>query len=120
MSCQVPRRSNEQRWRGSPAVPASALDLGALPLGLVRRATELLSGGSYPVGQSAVILVTLAVGVLSGLAVLYVDKAWGGSWTDYAAAFVWGYAASTVIDPIVATVRQLGTRPDDSPAQATT
>lgn len=98
----------------------AALDLGALPLGLVRRATELLSGGSYPVGQSAVILVTLAVGVLSGLAVLYFDKAWGGSWTDYVAAFVWGYAASTVIDPIVATVRQLGTRPDDSPAQATT
>jgi hypothetical protein len=99
---------------------APALELAALPLGLVRRATSLLSGGSYPVGQSAVILVTLAVGVLSGLAVLYFEKAWGGSWTDYAAAFVWGYAASTVIDPIVASVRQLGTRPDDSPAKTPT
>ncbi len=116
-----------------PGPPAAARDkirtattgvatqgLAALPLGLVRRATKLLSGGSYPVGQSAVILVTLAVGVLSGLAVLYFEKAWGGSWTDYAAAFVWGYAASTVIDPIVAIMRQFGTRPDDSPAKTPT
>src|ERR1041384_1648724 len=36
--------------------------------------------------ELAVIGVTLGVGLLSGLAALYFGKAWGGSWTDYAAA----------------------------------
>jgi hypothetical protein len=94
----------------------TAADLVTLPLGLFRRATSLFGdSGPLPLGHSAVFLVTLVVGVLSGLGLLYFGKAWGGSWTDFAAAFVWGYAASTVIDPIVSAVKQIGARPGDAP-----
>ncbi|HXS34335.1 MAG TPA: hypothetical protein VN758_11245 [Solirubrobacterales bacterium] len=119
LASRLPEPTGRVRREGMQpqAAAAAASDLVALPLALARRTTRLLSGATYPVGESAVILVTLAVGVLSGLAVLYTGKAWGGSWTDYAAAFVWGYAASTVVDPIVATVRQLGARPGDPPEQ---
>jgi hypothetical protein len=90
----------------------------SLPLDVFRRVAALLGHGTAPAAEAALILLTLFVGVVSGLAVLYVGKAWGGSWTDYAAAFVWGYAASTVIDPIVSSIRQFGSHAGDAAAAA--
>jgi hypothetical protein len=115
LAARLPKPTGLTRDRIRTAgVDAAAGVFVGLPLALFRRATALFGGEGVALGHSALILVTLAVGVLSGLAALYVGKAWGASWTDYAAAFVWGYAASTVIDPIVSAVRQLGTRPGDA------
>lgn len=92
----------------------------SLPLALIRRVSALLDGAGFYLGRSTLIVFDLAVGVLSGLAILYFEKAWGRSWTDYVAAVLWGYAASTVTSPIVATVRQLGAQPGDEAASAQT
>jgi hypothetical protein len=99
---------------------AGPSELLGIPLAAVRRLSEVLQAGRLGTGHATLILLTLAIGVWSGLAVLYNDKAWGGSYGDYVAAFVWGFGASTVIAPVVSAVKQLGTRPGDpvSPASA--
>jgi len=85
----------------------------SLPLTLIRRASSSFDGTGFYVGRSTLILLDLAVGVMTGLAALYLGHAWGGSWTEYAAAVIWGYAASTVTSPIVAAIRQMGAQPGD-------
>ena len=102
----------------TPETVAPLVELLTVPLSFVARIPGAIRGGGIQLGMAGVIVLTLAVGVLTGLAAIYYDKVWGDDWTDYAAAVVWGYAASTVIDPLVGAVRQLGARPGDGPAEA--
>jgi hypothetical protein len=95
---------------------ASASGVLGLALGFIQRVSGSLDAPSFYLGRSTLIMLDLAVGVLTGLAALYLGNAWGGSWTEYVAAVIWGYGASTVTSPIVAAVRQLGARPGDETA----
>jgi hypothetical protein len=81
---------------------------------LVASAVQAVRTGLSGAGHLLLVALTLVLGVWSGLAVLYNDKAWGASWADYAAALVWGFAATTVITPVLAAVKQLGTRAADA------
>ncbi len=84
------------------------------PLAAFRRVREILQAANLAAGHTTLIVLTLAVGVWSGLAVLYIGKSWGGSYADYLAALVWGFGAATVIAPVVSAAKQLGTRPQDA------
>ncbi len=65
-----------------------------------------------------VLLVNLVAGVWSGLAVLYVNKPWGHP-LDFVVAIAWGFAASTVLTPVLGLLRNLGTRSEDAARPAT-
>ncbi len=51
-------------------------------------------------GQGALIVLAAAVAVSSGMQALYVDKAWGDSFWDWLAIFVWGAAAQTTVSAL--------------------
>jgi hypothetical protein len=88
-------------------------------LGVLRRYVAATLGRGLEVGHTAMILLSLTVGVWSGLALLYTGKAWGESVRDFIAAFVWGFGSSVVLAPVVSAVKQLGTRPSDKDAAVT-
>jgi hypothetical protein len=85
----------------------------------LKRAVSAVTDRRLEVGHTALILLSAAVGVWSGLAALYNGKAWGESLGDFVAAFVWGFTASTLLAPIMTAVKQLGTRPRDTDAAVT-
>jgi hypothetical protein len=65
------------------------------------------------VGTVVLVLVIVAVGVLTGLPVLYYGEAWGDA-LDFVAAFVWGFGAATVLTPAVTALKTLSSRPADA------
>lgn len=85
-----------------------------LPIRGFQRVGAFLRASDLAVGHTTLILLTLAIGLWSGLVALYNDKAWGVSYADYIAAFVWGFGAATVIAPVISAAKQLGARPQDS------
>lgn len=84
-----------------------------LPLLAAHWFSRTFSAHRFALGQLSLIAVTAMIGIWSGLALLYVDKAWG-TFADFASAVAWGFAATTVVTPIVNAIRQLGARPTDS------
>jgi hypothetical protein len=117
----VPGKTAEEDLVKETVVPQSpfGVNLLELPLLAARWFGRALSGRQFALGQLALIVVTAVIGIWSGLALLYVDKAWG-SFADFASAVAWGFAATTILTPIVGAVRGLGTRPTDSTPAATT
>lgn len=112
---EVPRAPavDEDAVKQQGALPREVMEL---PLLALRRIGEFATARSLEIGHTALILLTLSLGVWSGLEILYNDKVWGDSVGDFVAAVIWGFAASTVIAPVISAAKQLGTRPSDTAA----
>lgn len=54
--------------------------------------------------QAIVILLAGLTALASGMALLYVGKAWGGSFWDWLAIFVWGIAAQTTVSALATSI----------------
>jgi hypothetical protein len=106
-----------RRAIGQAQPQTAAATAGAAPIISFGRIVETIRAGAVVAGPAAVVFLSLAIGVLTGLGALYKGNAWGAP-ADYAAAVVWGYVASTITSPIIAVVKQLGTRPRDAAAPA--
>jgi hypothetical protein len=101
----------------SVAQPQTAASTASVPIVSLGQLVETIQAAAVMAGPAAVIILSLAIGILTGLGLLYNGKAWGAP-EDYAAALVWGYVASTITSPIVAVVKHVGTRPRDAAAPA--
>lgn len=90
-----------------PLLPnqTDAAPTASLPQLSVEEATEQISQARF--GQLLLVLVTGAVALASGLAVLYVGKEWGSPW-DYLAALVWGLAAQTLVLSLATSINEVG------------
>jgi hypothetical protein len=117
LASRLPEPSAPKRRGIGRARPQSAAAPALAPIVSLGRILETVRAGRVAAGPAAVVSLSLAIGVLTGLGALYFGKAWGAP-EDYAAALVWGFVASTITSPIVAVVKHLGTRARDAAAPA--
>jgi hypothetical protein len=111
-TARATRPQDINQTKGATAVRSGAPALAVRGLTLVRHAIRRASGTTYVAGQSTLIALTVAIGVWSGLVVLYNGKAWGSP-GDAIAAVAWGFGATTVISPILSSLQRLAARPSD-------
>jgi hypothetical protein len=104
---RLPIKPRRTGMRGATAGDTGIVESGLV---LVRRVAEAVSRRGYTASQSALVLVALFVAVATGLALLYVGKAWGTP-TDFLAAFVWGFGATALLSPVLDLLRGFGDRP---------
>jgi hypothetical protein len=92
---------------GGPASPPSptgppALPPDPAPSRLSPEAADRRAERAFAV-QLAVVIVTAAVVLASGMALLYVGKPWGSCW-DYAAALAWGFGLQATTVGLVSSI----------------